>query len=95
MRWFVFVLLSLSAYRFQRVFVTDDWPPSRYLRVRATRLNETLGEFIYCHWCAGTLLSALAVYLTHRYVYTLTPHWGLWAAAVSTVVGLIGDRNED
>lgn len=93
MTYFTFVLLTLLAYRAQRIVTRDDWPPSEWFRDRIERRfgpNSSWYTLVTCHWCFGTW-ATFATFAVASAWLALPPHWAVQAGAAAAVVGLIGD----
>lgn len=100
---FVWLILSLAAFRLTRLIGWDDFPPVARLRSRLVREGDPRGraiyadavlygrpllaKFVHCAWCVGFWVSAL-VYA----VWAVAPTEALYVAvpfAISAAVGLL------
>lgn len=82
----LFIALALASYRVWRLLGRDDITEP---------LRAPLPTFVLkgltCPWCFGTWVAIASVYATHRWLVPLEPHWLLWAVAVASVVGFLGE----
>lgn len=93
MTFLVLVLLSLGAYRLQRVVTTDDWPLSEWFRSKVERRFGSQSSWytlLTCPWCLGFWVSGATVFVVDRWFHAAPMPILVWLA-VSTVVGLIGE----
>lgn len=91
---FQFLLLTLTAYRLQRIVTTDSWPPSKWFRKRIAQRfggESSWAEFFTCPFCFG-FWATLAVFALATLCLDI-PLPVLQALAASAVVGLIGVRD--
>lgn len=88
---FQWVLLSLTAFRLQRIVTADDWPPSEWFR---ESVKERFGEdsswykLFTCPWCWGTWMT-LGVFSIAAQVISV-PNPLLQSIAGCAVVGILG-----
>lgn len=88
---FQWVLLTLTAFRLQRIVTADKWPPSEWFR---EGLKEQFGEesswylFFTCPWCFG-FWATLGVFSIAAYVVNV-PYPILQSLAATAVVGILG-----
>jgi hypothetical protein len=86
--FFLFLLLVGASYRIYRFIGRDDITEGMRLR-----LSDSVRMPLSCAWCAGFYCSAIVVAF-YWAIYGL-PVPVLWALAVSTAVGLIGELDRD
>lgn len=89
--WLVFIVLSLAAFRLQRIITTDQWPPSDWFREKVrsrTGDDSSWTTLVTCPWCFGFWIS-LAVMAEHHYLGVI-PMWVYGVFAVSAIVGMLG-----
>jgi hypothetical protein len=86
-----FALLSLVAYRLQRIVTADSWPPTKWFR---EKLETTYGEeshtytLFTCPWCYGFWVT-VAVFSWACYLVSV--RWPVaQTIAASVVVGKLG-----
>lgn len=93
----LFVLITLSAYRLWRLWAEDALPPFMWARDRFEaavdrRFGSTWAAGTACPWCSGFWISCATVAVV--WALRPLPMPGLWFLAVSTLVGLIAQRDE-
>jgi hypothetical protein len=97
------VLLSLAAYRLQRIVTLDEWPPSEAFRdwvEKRTGAASGWSTLFTCSWCFGAYVSAAAAALAHLFVVDMLSGkvhnrvgvLVMLGLAVSTVVGYAGSK---
>lgn len=94
--WIIFqwALLSLTAYRLQRIVTTDSWPISRWFRMSIYRRfggDSAWYDFFTCGWCFGWYCT-LAVFAIST-LWLNVPLPVLQALAATAVVGQIAQRD--
>jgi hypothetical protein len=92
-QWF---LLTLFAYRAQRIVTTDSWPPTHWFHVKlrdrfGTADQSAVSDFFTCGWCFG-FFSTLAVFSLAT-LWLNVPLPVLQAIAATTVVGQLAQRD--
>lgn len=89
---FVFILLTLAAYRLQRIVTADTWPPSAWFRDWVDdRFGPTSSwsEFFHCPHCLG-FWTSLAVFAEH-FLLGAVPIEVYMAIAAAGVISLAHD----
>lgn len=93
-RAYEFGVITLAAYRLQRLVTTDDWPPSeRFREIVAERFGPESAwyDLVTCPWCIGSWITfvtyAVARVLGRR--RSPYPPASLEALAAAALVGLI------
>lgn len=93
----VFVVTALAAYRVWRLVAHDDFPPAMWVRDRfeaATerRVGPDWAGGVRCPWCSGAWVSFAVVAAV--WAVRPLPLPAAWFGAVSTIVGLIAQRDD-
>lgn len=86
-----FVILTLAAFRIQRLVTADKFPPSQLLRRKVTEQfgeESSWAEWVTCPWCLGGILT-IGVFLEHRFL-GLVPMWAYTILAAMSLVGYLG-----